>query len=111
MATAAQLATQVAQHLNYISAGQTLATADQTIITDAYASVYEELNRDKKVDWGIDDDIPEWAELLVRDIVANRVAKTFGRQRDLNEEMYAYRMLAKGLQTEDSKQPTQVEHF
>lgn len=111
MATAAQLALQVAQELRFIASGQSLVSADETIITDAYASVYGELNRDHKVDWGIDDDIPEWAELLVRDIVKNRVANSFGRPRNLQEEEYAYRRLAKGLHVDDPKQPAQVEFY
>ena len=109
--TAAQLASKVAIKIGFLTPGATLATADQTIITDAYAALYDTLQREHKVDWGPDDSIPVWAMLPIRDILASRVANDFGKPRNLDDETMGFRELSKGLAVDNSQDPTEINAY
>lgn len=111
MATPAQLATKVAEHLGFISAGQTITSNDSTIITEALTSLYLNLQRDHAVDWGPDEDIPDWAVLPMRDILSARVAQEFGRKRNVIEETLAFKELKRGLAIDDSGEPAKIQNF
>jgi hypothetical protein len=70
MATTAQLAEKVLQKLNVVESGETVDSADQTIVTDKYASIYELLAAEDLVSWGSGDDIPTEAVTSIVSIVA-----------------------------------------
>lgn len=109
--TAAQLAAKVGIKLGIIGTGSSLVAADQTVITDAYAALYDLLQRKYAVDWGPDDSIPVWAMLPIRDIVANRVAGEFSKPRDATEEALAMKELKSGLAIDNAEEPAKVRAY
>jgi hypothetical protein len=111
MATKAELAIKVVQHLGLLQAGQLINSNDSTLVQDAYDSVYLLLQDNHSVDWGPDDDIPQEFELDVRDIVAFRVAKTFGVTPDAVEFALANKNLKKALAVDDSNEPARTQQF
>ena len=82
MATTAQIAEKVLQKLNVVESGETVDSADQTIVTDKYASIYEVLAANDLVSWGSGDDIPTEAVTAVVSIVAEDCITEFSVRGD-----------------------------
>lgn len=111
MATKAELRNKVLQKLGIIDATETPRSEDQTLVEDAYDAVYQELRSRHLVDWGSTEDIPTWAVLHVRDLVANRVTNEYGLPRSLDEELIAFKAMAKHLASDYHGQPTEATYF
>lgn len=111
-ASSSNFATKVLQKLGRIGTGETIDSGDQTIIDDAYASVYENMRTDHLVDWGSGDAVPTWAASHMVNIVANEVAaNVYGLPRDVEEEEAAKRAMAKYLAVDYDHEPVEADYF
>lgn len=106
-----ELASKVLQKLGIIDANESVRSADQTLCDDAYESIYEELRSRHLVDWGSGEDIPTWAMLHVRELVANRVAADYGLPRSVDEEELAMQKMAKHLASDYSGEPVKATYY
>ncbi len=109
--TKTQLGAKVLEKLGRIGAGESVDSDDQTLVDDAYDSVYEELRSRHLVDWGSTESIPTWAMLHVRNIVANRVANDFGLARNEQEELSAIKAMGKHVAIDYSYQPVEADYY
>lgn len=77
----AALRNRVLEHLSVIAAGQTPATADQTLVDEAIDAAWSRLSAigNNLVPFPTSA-IPDWAQKQLRDIVAYDVAPAYGRQ-------------------------------
>ena len=109
--TSTSFATKVLQKLGRIGVDEAIDSGDQTIVDDAYASVYQEMRDRHLVDWGSDDSVPTWAVYHMVDLVANRIASVYGLPRSVDEEEYAIKKLAKSIASDFAYQPTEADFY
>lgn len=111
MATQTEIAIKALQKIGVIAAGETPDSDDQTLVDEAYDSLYEELRSRHLVDWGSAEDIPTWAVLHVRDILANRIANEYGIPRSADEEELAVRKMAKHLAVDYAYEAVEADYY
>lgn len=111
MATKTELGIKVLQKLGVLYSGQTPTAADQTLVDEEYESVYEELRSRHLVTWGSAEDIPTWAVIHVRNIVANRAANYFERPRSMDEESVAFAAMSKHIANDPSYEPIEADYY
>ena len=75
--TQAELVIDVLQHLGVLDMGQSATAEDEDIATKAIDSVYEQLRRRELAPYPLTA-IPEWAQDLLRDVVAPKLCGHFG---------------------------------
>jgi hypothetical protein len=73
----AALRNRVLEHLGVLAAGETAATADQTWVDEAVDAAHERLRRMGYAPFATSA-IPSWAQIPLRDIVANDCAPSYG---------------------------------
>lgn len=113
--TKATLRRKVLEHLIVIAAGETPATADQTLVDDAIDAAHERLRKFGLAPFETSA-IPSWAQMQLRDIVAADVAQTFGKSGQTLIEYKAAaeigeRELARQLAGHKHPIPIEVEYF
>lgn len=114
--TTAQLATAVLQELGALDATETIASTDQTYITDIWAAKWEELSgHGMELTYFSYDDIPNPVFLTIRDLVVNEVRGAYGSPLSAAEkeqqETIILRKLRRHVQTQASKKPVRAEYF
>jgi hypothetical protein len=114
--TVAQLADAVLKKLGAIASGETAATADVTLVTDAYAAKWEELAApgQELIFWS-QADIPNYVFLIMRDLVALQVCDAFGQpmseeDRQAREDIILHR-LRRIVAVDTSEMPVQADYF
>jgi len=65
------------RNIGLVTRGQTASTSDITTATTIYEAVYEQLQEEGLVTWGVDDDVPDWATMIMKTIVAPDLAREF----------------------------------
>jgi hypothetical protein len=73
----AALRNRVLEHLSIIAAGQTPATADQTLVEEAIDAAWSRLGKLGLIPF-LEDEIPAWAQMQMCDVVAYDVAPKYG---------------------------------
>lgn len=73
----AALRNRVLEHLGVLAAGETAASADQTLVDEAIDAAHERLRKIGYVPFATSA-IPSWAQIQLRDIVAGDVAQAYG---------------------------------
>ena len=101
----------VLRKLGRIDQDETVDSSDQDLVDDMYASVYEELRARHLVDWGNSDAVPVWAISHLTDLVANRVANSYGLPRNTQEEDLAIQKMAKHLAADYLYEPIEAEYY
>lgn len=76
--TGTQLATRVLQHIGVIDSNETPTAADNTLVLAALDAVLSGLSVDQMNDGITSASIPDWAQPMIRDLVAYEVAMSFG---------------------------------
>lgn len=114
--TTSQLATAVLQHLAVLDANETIATEDETYVTDIWAAKWEELSsHGAELTYFSYDDIPNPVFLIIRDLVCNEVRGAFGMPLDAQsketEEVTILRRLRRHVQTQTAGKETKVSYF
>lgn len=114
--TTAQLSTAVLQHLGVLDATETIASVDQTYITDVWTAKWEELSaHGMELTYFNYDEIPNPVFLTIRDLVANEVRGAFGipisaTEKEM-EEQTILRRLRRHVSTQESRKPVSVSYF
>ena len=102
-----QLATAVLQHLGVLDATETIATVDQTYITDVWGAKWEEISsHGNELTYFSYDDIPNPVFLTVRDLVANEVRGAFGMPISAAEKEQEEQIIMRRLKRHLSVQAT-----
>ena len=114
--TTSQLSTAVLQHLGVLDATETIATTDQTYITDVWAAKWEEISgHGSELTYFSYDDIPNPVFLIIRDLVANEVRGAYGRPLSAaekeQEELIILRKLRRHLSTQATGLPGTAVYF
>lgn len=73
----AALRNRVLEHLGIIGAGETAATADQTLVDEAIDATHSRLRKFGLAPFPTSA-VPEWAQIHLRDAVASDVAQIYG---------------------------------
>ena len=109
--TSNTLADKVLQKLGVIAEGESVSSANQLVVDDAYTTVYYELRALHLVDWGYAEAVPNWAMMHIVDIVANRISNVYGIPRSTDEEQYAIQRMSKYLATDYTYMPVQATYY
>jgi hypothetical protein len=114
--TTSQLATAVLQHIGVLDATETIASVDETYITDVWAAKWEEISaHGMEITYFNYDIIPNPVFLTVRDLVANEVRGAFGlpisAAEKEQEEQIILRRLRRHVSTQGSRKPVAVEYM
>ena len=114
--TTSQLATAVLQHLGVLDATETIASTDQTYITDVWAAKWEEISgHGQELTYFSYDDIPNPVFLIIRDLVANEVRGAYGRPISAaekeQEEIIILRKLRRHLSVQATGLPGTAVYF
>ena len=114
--TTSQLATAVLQHLGVLDATETIASTDQTYITDVWGAKWEEISgHGQELTYFSYDDIPNPVFLIIRDLVANEVRGAYGRPISAaekeQEEIIILRKLRRHLSVQATGLPGTAVYF
>lgn len=76
--TLTQIGTTVLQNIGRLPSGQTADPNQLKIVKDKYPGLYEELLNNALVNWSSTDNIPDFAEDTIVDLLSGRVSGIFG---------------------------------
>lgn len=114
--TTTQLADAVLRKIGVCDASETPATADRTLVTDAYADKYEELAAPgmELVYWSASS-IPNAVFTTLVELMVNDVQSAFGQPQApvdrMQQEAFILTKLRRHVATDSSGLPTQTEYF
>jgi len=78
MSTLAEVFQRTGAKLEILRADETLDAADGDLISDAYASLHDQLLSEGLMTWGVTDDVPGWAVPIMVDMLAAMTVDDFG---------------------------------
>ncbi len=113
--TKADLRSQVLYHLGVLAAGESATADDADVVDKAIDSVHEMLMARMRVDF-LTSAIPEYAQIPLRDMVAFRVGRVFGKNGNRMQELRIDSQLALNELTGQLRYPkgqavTEAEYF
>lgn len=102
----------VLEGLGRLADGQVAPASQTKKVRQKYEGLYDELLEDSLVNWGVDDDIPEFAVHPVVQLLLGMTADTFGvpDKWTASREFWRAR-LANSLASPYTPQPTRVDYF
>ena len=104
------------RNLGRIQLGQSASSSDATAITVVYDSVFNSLQNDGLVSWGLTDDLPAWAIQPMKKLVSAEAASEFvtddKRLYQLkSEERAGFVQLLQGMNQDYSPETYPAEYF
>jgi hypothetical protein len=102
----AALRNRVLEHLGVLAAGETAATADQTLVDEVIDAAHSRLRKFGLVPFPTSA-IPDWAQVQLRDVVAGEVAQSYGMS---GQRLMEFRSTAQRAEYELARQVAGYKH-